>query len=86
MAKELLATVSSKGQVTLPKPVRELLQLELGDLIRFKPAPGGILLTKIAVVEEEFSASEWRALERLASRRGRRYQTAKEFLKSLDRS
>lgn len=84
MAKEVLATISSKGQVTLPKSVRELLRVGEGDYVRFKPIASGVLLTKIRIEPEEFSQAEWKALERLASQRGRRYKGAKEFLKDLE--
>ena len=85
MAKRLVAALSSKGQVTLPKPVRELLRLESGDYLRFKPVVGGVLVTKIKLDAEEFTEEEWRALGRLADQRGRRYKTAKAFLRDLER-
>ena len=85
MGKGLVATISSKGQVTLPKSVRELLRLQLGDYLRFKPVAGGVLLTKISLEPEEFSEAEWRALERLTNQRGERYKSAKAFLRDLER-
>ena len=86
MAKGFIVPVSSKGQVTLPKHVREILRVDLGDYVRFKPVTEGVLLTKIRLAEsEEFSEAEWQVLERLANRAGRRYKSAKEFLKDLDR-
>lgn len=85
MPKESVVPISSKGQVTLPKPVRELLHVTVGDYVRFKPIAGGVLITKISFDAEEFSDAEWKALERLANRRGRRYNSAKAFLKDLER-
>ena len=35
------ATLTSKGQITLPRPVRTALGLEAGDKIDFVPEPGG---------------------------------------------
>ena len=35
------ATLTSKGQITLPRPVRSALGLETGDKIDFVPEPGG---------------------------------------------
>ena len=35
------ATLTSKGQVTLPKQVRDRLQLEQGDVLDFELLPGG---------------------------------------------
>ena len=83
--KTLMATVSSKGQVTLPKHIRELLRIGEGDHLRFKLAVGGVFMTKITLEPEGFSKAEWNALERLASQRGRRYKSAKAFLRDLDR-
>lgn len=43
----MLATVTSKAQITLPKDVRTLLQLQPGDKIAFLPTPDGkIVVTK----------------------------------------
>ncbi len=43
----MLATLTSKSQITLPKDVRALLQLEPGDKIAFLPLPDGqITVTK----------------------------------------
>lgn len=40
--------VTKKGQVTLPKPVRDLLGLEPGTLVVFERAPDGNILMKRA--------------------------------------
>ena len=37
----MLATLTSKAQITLPKVIRELLKLEAGDKIDFTPHPDG---------------------------------------------
>jgi AbrB family looped-hinge helix DNA binding protein len=85
MKKTLVATVSSKGQVTLPKRVRELLRLHVGDYVRFDPKAGGVLVSRVALEPEGFTEDEWRALGRLADQAGRRYKTARAFLKDLER-
>ena len=41
------ATVTSKGQITIPKPVREALHLEAGDRVAFRVHDG------IAIMEPE---------------------------------
>ncbi len=41
-----MATVSSKGQITVPKAVREALGLEAGTEISFELQPGGVVLRK----------------------------------------
>ncbi|SFK82725.1 AbrB/MazE/SpoVT family DNA-binding domain-containing protein [Methylocapsa palsarum] len=44
----MAATVTSKGQVTIPKPVRDLLGLKPGSVVDFQRAPdGGVILVKI---------------------------------------
>ena len=40
------STISSKGQVTVPKHVRERLGLMPGTVIRFEAREGGVLLRK----------------------------------------
>jgi AbrB family looped-hinge helix DNA binding protein len=41
------ATVTSKGQVTLPKPVREALGLKEGDRVLFRVLEGRAVLAKV---------------------------------------
>jgi antitoxin PrlF len=42
-------TVTSKGQVTIPKPVRERLGIEAGAKVEFELADDGrVVLTKVA--------------------------------------
>ena len=37
----MAATVTSKGQVTIPKPVRDLLGIKPGNTVDFQRAPDG---------------------------------------------
>ena len=41
------ATVTSKGQITLPKPVREALGLRAGDRVLFRVHQGRAVLAKV---------------------------------------
>jgi antitoxin PrlF len=41
------ATLTSKGQLTIPKEVREALGLEAGDRVYFSVHQGGAVLTKV---------------------------------------
>jgi len=41
-----MPTVTSKGQITLPKDVREALGLETGSQISFEVQPGQVILRK----------------------------------------
>jgi antitoxin PrlF len=42
------ATLTSKGQVTIPKDVRDALGLRVGDRVYFRVHDGGALITKVA--------------------------------------
>jgi antitoxin PrlF len=43
----MIATLTSKAQITLPKGIRELLNLEPGDKVDFTPQPDGrVTVTK----------------------------------------
>jgi antitoxin PrlF len=45
------ATLTSKGQITLPKDVREKLELESGDQIDFVVMPDGNVILKPAKID-----------------------------------
>ncbi|MBX6422048.1 AbrB/MazE/SpoVT family DNA-binding domain-containing protein [Thermosulfurimonas sp. F29] len=50
-----LATVTSKGQITLPKPVREALKLRIGDKVEITIEDGKAVLRPLSKrVEEVF--------------------------------
>jgi len=40
------STISEKGQITVPKPLRERLGIRAGDRLEFTEEQGGILLRK----------------------------------------
>lgn len=80
-----LSTISSKGQLTLPKKVREKLHLQTGELVRMELSQGGVLLkkTELQTVSDDFSDEEWDVLRKMASEKGRRYSTRQKFLSTL---
>ena len=41
------ATLTSKGQVTIPKGVRDALGLQVGDRVYFRVHDGGALISKV---------------------------------------
>ncbi len=44
----MVATVTRKGQVTIPKPVRDLLEIKAGSRVDFeRAADGRIILVKV---------------------------------------
>lgn len=42
--KGYITRISSKGQVTIPKEIREYLKIEPGDKVRFEIVKGGVIL------------------------------------------
>lgn len=85
MSQNFIATLSSKGQLTLPKSLRSLLGVGQGSPMLLKSTPEGILLQRAEVrpAGEEFSEEEWVELRRLAKAKGRIYKSGRRFLKSL---
>jgi antitoxin PrlF len=62
----MASTVTSKGQVTLPKPLRDLLGIGPGSIVDFERAPDGrIVLVK---VEKNSKASRFARLHGHAGR------------------
>ncbi|MBI1181619.1 MAG: AbrB/MazE/SpoVT family DNA-binding domain-containing protein [Alphaproteobacteria bacterium] len=49
----MLATITSKGQVTLPKRVRDELKLKPGDRLDFRVMPDGTLVARPATRRAE---------------------------------
>jgi AbrB family looped-hinge helix DNA binding protein len=47
-----VTTMTSKGQVTIPKEIREALGLQPGDKIRFIPEEGRVRLERLLRLEE----------------------------------
>ena len=66
------ATLTSKGQLTLPKRIRELLKLETGDIVEFIVAPDG----RIEVRAGTYDVGELRGL---LKRSGRKTVSLKEM-------
>lgn len=82
-----IARMTSKGQVTIPLRIRDILKLEEGSMIMFKVTDKGIYLTPCEVRESNpYNEEEWRKIDRLVSEKGKRYgaaSAAKKHLKSL---
>jgi AbrB family looped-hinge helix DNA binding protein len=82
-----LATMTSKGQVTVPAPIRDILSLKKGSTVIFKVTDKGIFFMPCEIKEKDaYSQEEWGKIERLVAERGEQYKTAKgarKHLKSL---
>jgi AbrB family looped-hinge helix DNA binding protein len=49
MTKLLLAKVTRKGQITIPKELREALGIQAGDYVALRPVMDGVLISKAAI-------------------------------------
>lgn len=85
------AELRSRGQVTIPSPVREAARLAEGDFVEFELTEKGILLRPLKTVDATqawFWEQDWQAGEReasadIAAGRTKQYRTSAEFLSSL---
>lgn len=64
-----LATITSKGQVTIPKAIREALALKQGDQLRWDLDDGGVRVRLVSPLDlsylrgVEAGLQEWASLE-----------------------
>ena len=81
------AKVTSKGQVTIPSTIREILRLKPGSTVMFKVTDKGVILSPCEIIEKPaYSAREWKKIEKLVAEKGKVYKTsheAKKHIKSL---
>lgn len=82
-----MAKMSSKGQITVPASIRNILNLKTGSTVLFKVTEKGILFVPCEIKEKNsYTQEEWGKIERLVAERGEVYKTsraAKRHLKSL---
>lgn len=78
------AKVTSKGQVTIPNRIREILHVSTGACIAFGISKEGIILLPCKVIAESpYTPSEWAKIERIASLKGKVYKSAKTAKKHI---
>ena len=81
------AKVTSKGQVTIPLSIREILRLEPGSTVMFKVTDKGIILSPCEIIEKPaYTTTEWKKIERMVAEKGKIYKTsssAKKHIESL---
>jgi len=82
-----IARMTSKGQVTVPAPIRDIFNLKKGSSVIFKLTDKGVIFLPCEIKEREtYSQEEWSKVERLVAERGKTYKSAKgakRHLKSL---
>ncbi|UCE40382.1 MAG: AbrB/MazE/SpoVT family DNA-binding domain-containing protein [Candidatus Aminicenantes bacterium] len=81
------AKVTSKGQVTIPSTIREILKLEPGSTVMFKVTDRGVILSPCEIIEKPvYTTKEWKKIEQIVAEKGKVYKTsgaAKKHIKSL---
>lgn len=81
------AKMTSKGQVTIPSLVRNILKLKKGSTIMFKLTGKAVVLAPCEIQERSpYTTDEWERIEQLVAEKGMVYKTAtaaKKHLKSL---
>ena len=91
MPELMVAPVTKKGQVPLPKPVRNILRLKSGpDMVAFRVERNGkVEIVPVEIKEKKtspYTAKEWSKIEHLAGQRGKSFssaEAARRHLKSL---
>ena len=82
-----MAKMTSKGQVTVPAPIRAIFNLKKGSSVIFKLTDKGVFFLPCEIMEREtYTQEEWGKIKRLVAERGKSYKTSKgarERLKSL---
>ena len=87
-----VSMMRAKGQVTIPREVREAAHLEEGDHLQIEVTDGGILLRPMKLIDASqawFWSPEWQQGEREASAdisagRVKTAEPLEDFLQSLD--
>ena len=80
------STITSQGQISLPKRVRELLHVQKGDKIAFYKDDKGRVIVGEAETPIPFSAEDWTAfLEKAEKEPVTRVKGKPEALKHLDK-
>ena len=79
-----MAIMSSRGQVTVPQDVRELMHVKRGSVVGFEPTKRGILMVAMKVAPRDpYTKEEWEKIEKLSKSEGKVYNTAEEAKKHI---
>jgi AbrB family looped-hinge helix DNA binding protein len=82
-----IAKMTSKGQVTVPAPIRGIFNLKKGSSVIFKVTNKGVFFLPCEIKERDtYTQEEWGKIERLVAEHGKSYKTSKGargHLKSL---
>ncbi len=74
-----MAIISSRGQVTIPQDVRDLMHIERGSVVGFEPTKRGILMLAMKVEPEyPYTEAEWEKIEKLSKSKGKVYHNVED--------
>ena len=80
-----LSIISSRGQLTVPQPVRELCKIREGTVVAFEPQREGVLLRPLKVVAEDpYTEEEWGKIEKLRREEGTRFLDVDKAIGYID--
>jgi len=78
------ATLTSKGQLTVPAAIRDIFDLKKGSTVIFKVTERGVLFMPCEIkAKEDYTREEWGKIERLVAERGKVYKSARGVRKHL---
>jgi AbrB family looped-hinge helix DNA binding protein len=73
------AKVTSKGQVTIPNRIRQILHVSAGTSVAFGLGKEGVVLLPCKVTATSpYTPYEWAKIEKLASKKGKVYKNFKK--------
>lgn len=79
-----MAIISSRGQVTIPQDIREIMHIRRGCVIGFEPTRKGVLLVAMKVQPQDpYTEEEWQKIEKLSKSEGTVYNSAEEAKKHI---
>jgi AbrB family looped-hinge helix DNA binding protein len=80
-----IARMTSKGQVTVPAPIRDIFNLKKGSSVIFKLTDKGVFFMPCEIKEREtYTHEEWGKIEHMVAERGKSYKTAKGARKHMN--
>ena len=78
------ATMTSKGQITVPAPIRDIFDLKRGSTVIFKVTERGVLFMPCEIkAKDSYTREEWGKIEHLVAERGKAYKSARGARKHL---
>jgi len=80
-----IATITSKGQLTVPAPIRDIFNLKKGSTVIFKVTERGVIFMPCEIkANDSYTQEEWGKIERLVAERGKVYETARRARRHLE--